>query len=96
MLGEIRQEILSGLREIDRFVGFRTFLRFFPGRLIQTSVFENAAAIFNLLRSKGIQSSNTDCLICACALEWNVAILTKDQDFILYQKHLPIRLYASS
>jgi predicted nucleic acid-binding protein len=94
IIGAIRQEVLSGLREIGRFVQFREVLRAFPDREIESGTYERAAAFYNLLRSKGIQSSNTDCLICACSADWEIPILTKDLDFVGYKLHLPIELFS--
>ena len=52
-----------------------------------------AAGFFNLCRSKGVQGSNTDFLICAVAVRAKVSIFTLDKDFDLFSKHLPIVLH---
>jgi hypothetical protein len=57
--------------------------------------FELAAEFSNTARSKGIQGSNTDFLICSVAHRHNLSIFTIDKDFILYSKILPISLYES-
>jgi len=41
---------------------------------------------------RGIQGSNTDFLTSACSVYWGVPILSKDKDYLLYRKHLPIEL----
>ena len=64
MLGVIRQEILSGIRSDAQFAQLKTLLRSFPDRPVLTEDYERAAEYFNLCRSKGIQGSNTDFLIC--------------------------------
>ncbi len=94
MIGPIRQESLSGIKEQARYEKIRDALRAFPSQRIDEPIFETAAAFHTLCRSKGIQGSHTDFLICACAVEWRVAILTKDKDFTRYAKHLPIELYS--
>jgi predicted nucleic acid-binding protein len=92
MIGPIRQEILSGLRESERFVRFREILLAFPDRMLETELFEQAAAYSNLFRRNGIQISATDALICACAITWNVRILTKDADFTHYTQLVTLPL----
>lgn len=67
----------------------------FPTHAMTSEVFFTAAEFFNTCRSKGIQGSNNDFLICAASALWGLPILTKDQDFKRYQKHLPISLASS-
>ena len=93
MIAPIRQEVLSGIKESQRFEGIREALRAFPSQKIEEPIFEMAASFFNLCRSQGIQGSHTDFLIAACAVEWKASILTKDRDFTRYSKYLPIELY---
>lgn len=92
MIGPIRQEVLSGIRERERYEEIRDLMRNFPSSRIEESIFEMAASFFNLCRSQGFQGSHTDFLICACAVEWKSQILTKDKDFGRYAKYLPIEL----
>ena len=92
IIGPIRMEVLSGIREIEVFEAFSERLAAFPDRVIPSDVYVLAARFFNLCRSKGIQGSNTDFLICACSVQWNVPILSKDKDYMLYKKHIPIDL----
>ncbi len=93
MIGPIRQETLSGIKEIERYETIRDALRAFPSQRIDEPIYEMAAAFFNLCRTKGIQGSHTDFLICACAVKWKTSILTKDKDFTRYAKYVPIELY---
>ena len=67
----------------------------FPTRSMTSEVFVTAAEFFKTCRSKGIQGSSNDFLICAASALWGLPILTKDQDFKRYQKHLPISLASS-
>lgn len=64
----------------------------FPDGVLDAEVFVTAAQFLNLCRSKGIQGSNNDFIICACSMLWKMPILSKDQDFIGYRKVLPIEL----
>jgi predicted nucleic acid-binding protein len=90
MIGPIRQEILSGIREETQFKELEMRLSAFPDQPITTEDYVLAARFFNLCRRKGIQGSNTDFLICAVAVRNRLAIFTTDQDFISFSKHLPI------
>lgn len=92
MIGPIRQEVLSGIKELVQFEAIRDILRAFPSKLLEDSIFELAASFFKVCRKNGIQGSHTDFLICACSVAWKVKILTKDRDFNRYAEHLPIDL----
>jgi len=92
MIGVIRMEILSGIRTAEIFETLRDRLESFPDKLLDSELFETAAKFHNLCRSKGIQGSNNDFIICACSVLWKMPILSKDKDFIAYQNILPIEL----
>jgi predicted nucleic acid-binding protein len=92
MLGPIRQEILSGIRDNKQFVQLKDILSAFDDFSITTKDYEKAAEFFNLCRSKGIQGSNTDYLICAVSSNNRFPIFTSDKDFEIYSKHLLITL----
>ena len=93
IIGPIRQELLSGIREQSQFEQVREHLRRFPDLQITTDDYEEAASFYNRCRSKGIQGSATDFLICAVATQKDLVIFTDDRDFVSYSKVLPIRLY---
>lgn len=92
MLGPIRQEILSGIKDNKQFIQLKDILSAFDDFPIVTKDYEKAAEFFNLCRSKGIQGSNTDYLICAVSSNNRFPIFTSDKDFEIYSKHLPITL----
>ncbi len=92
IIGPIRMEILSGIRESKVFEAFTERLAAFEDRPIASEVYVLAARFLNLCRSKGIQGSNTDFLICACSVHWQIPILSKDKDYQLFQKHIPIEM----
>ena len=92
MIGPIRQELLSGIRNASQFERLQNHLTAFPDIPIGTEDYEMAAKFYNLCRSKGIQGSNTDFLICAVAVRNHLAIFTTDKDFQLFANHLPIVL----
>jgi len=96
IVGPIRQELLSGIREKAQYDQVRGALRNFPDLALETADFETAAEYFNICRGKGVQGSLTDFLICAVATRRQLEIFTTDGDFQHYRKHLPIALYASA
>jgi hypothetical protein len=95
MIGPIRQEILSGIRNDSQFNKLRKHLESFPDLPILTNDYVRAAKFFNLCRSKGIQGSNTDFLICALAVRNKFSIFTTDKDFELFSKHIKIILHQA-
>jgi predicted nucleic acid-binding protein len=94
ILGPVRQEILSGIRNADQYEKLRLALRSFRDEPIETSDYEAAAKAGNACRSKGIAVSTIDLLICAVALSRRWSIFTTDPDFKNYAKVLPITLYS--
>ncbi len=93
MIGPIRQEILSGIRHASQFRKLRKHLESFPDIPVTTEDYVTAAKFFNLCRSKGIQGSNIDFLICAVASRNKFPIYTTDKDFQQFSRHLPIALH---
>jgi predicted nucleic acid-binding protein len=93
LIGPIRQELLSGIREGAVFERLREALRAFPDEPLVTDDFEEAARASNVCRSSGIAGSAVDFLICAVALRRKLEIFTLDPDFDQYAKHLPLRLH---
>src|SRR5579871_1698963 len=95
IMGTIRQELLSGIREADRFETLRDYLRVFEEPAIEVHDYEEAAQMHNYCRSRGITGSTVDFLICAVARRRDWQLFTADRDFARYVKVLPIRLYAA-
>jgi len=93
MIGPVRQELLSGLRERAQFERLREHLRAFRDLELTSDDYEEAALAYNRCRSNGIQGSNTDFLICAVAIRRELSIFTTDEDFGAYSKLLPIALH---
>ena len=93
IIGPIRQELLSGIRDIKQFVFLRERLAAFPDLALKTADFEQAASYFNHCRVKGVQGSNTDFLICAVSSSRKMPIFTTDGDFAQFAKLLPIKLH---
>jgi predicted nucleic acid-binding protein len=93
IIGPIRQELLSGLREESQFNRLRDLLRAFPDPQLKIEDFEQAAQMTNDCSSRGIASTPTDMLICAVAYERKATVFTVDNDFKSYSRFLPIRLF---
>ena len=93
IIGPIRQELLSGIREIAQFTFLQERLATFPDVTLVTDDFELAASFFNHCRVKGVQGSNTDFLICAVASSRGMPVFTTDKDFVQFAKLLPIALH---
>jgi predicted nucleic acid-binding protein len=96
IIGAIRQELLSGYTDKSRYEKLRQKLQYFPNEPVLDSDYEAATEYSNFCRSKGIQGSHTDFLICAVAIRAKFKIYTTDKDFNYYAKHLPIILFETS
>ena len=93
MTGVIRQEILSGIKHQDQYTKLKNKLRAFDDLPINQIDHESAAEMFNLCRSKGIQGSHIDFLICAIAINADASIFTVDGDFEHYASVIPLRIF---
>jgi len=96
IIGPIRQEILSGIRNEAQFRKLQKYLASFPDLPIVTEDYITAAEYFNKCRSKGLQGSNTDFLICAVSNRYAFPIFTTDRDFELFSKQIPIVLHKKN
>jgi predicted nucleic acid-binding protein len=94
LIGPVRQELLSGIREAAQYERLRRQLRGFPDTPLETTDFEHAARSGNQCRAAGVAGSLVDFLICAIAIQRNWPIFTIDHDFRGYAKILPIKLHA--
>ena len=94
MIGPIRQELLSGISDRDKFEQLRQRLRIFDDEAVNTEHYELAASLANECRRKGIQGSHTDFLICAVSIKNSYPIYTLDEDFERYKKHIAIKLHT--
>lgn len=92
IIGPIRQEILSGISDKNRFEELKNKISVFGDNKIETRDYELAAELFNSCRSKGIQGSHIDYLICAVSINNNFSIMTLDKDFYNYSKIIPIKI----
>ena len=93
IIGPVRQELLSGIKNPAQYEKLRLTLRAFPDEPIGTPDYESAAKAGNDCRSKGIGVSTVDILICAVALARRWSVFTMDPDFQNYARVLPIKLH---
>jgi len=96
LIGPIRQEILSGIRNEKAFEAIRSQLSDFRYLEITLGDYDRAACFFNQCRSKGLVGSPVDMLICAVASRHKFPIFTTDKDFERYLEHLSIQLHRFS
>lgn len=93
IIGPIRQELLSGIRDHAQFERLETHLDAFVDLPLTAQDYVTAAKFYNLCRAKGIQGSNTDFLICAVAVRHDLPVFTTDRDFHRFARRLPIVLH---
>ena len=93
IMGVIRQEVLSGIRDQAVFNGIRDHLRSFDEPRLEISDYEQAAEMNNRCRIRGVSGSPINFLICAVVHRRGWQIFTLDQDFKRYDSVLGIGLY---
>ena len=93
IIGSVRQEVLSGIRDDRAFNAILSFLSAFPLLPTRAEDYDRAAAFYNICRARGITGTATDMLICSVASAHDEPVFTTDRDFARYAVHLPIRLY---
>ncbi len=94
LIGPVRQELLSGIKEPAQFDKLRSALAAFPDELLTVQDYECAASFFNICKAKGIQGSHTDFLICAVAQQRNLPVFSLDRDFLHFSECLPLSLFG--
>jgi predicted nucleic acid-binding protein len=93
IIGPVRQELLSGIRNVSQYEKIRTALRAFRDEAINTSDYEAAAKANNDCRARGVSVTAVDILICAVAARREWTIFSSDPDFERYAEVLPISLH---
>ncbi|HTR27463.1 MAG TPA: PIN domain-containing protein [Terriglobales bacterium] len=93
LIGIVRQELLSGIREPEKFDKLCNYLRAFDDIQLDTADYEEAAQLNNRCRTRGIAGSAIDFLICAVADRRHWQIFTADTDFERFQTVLGFKLY---
>ena len=90
----VYQEILQGVREERVFRELREIL--VAGRFVESplslDVYDVAVGLYRLARRQGLTlRSSVDCLIAACALRHDLAVLHHDRDFKVLAKVSALR-----
>jgi predicted nucleic acid-binding protein len=93
IIGIVRQELLSGIKNQSQFAQLQQTLRSFPDEPLTIADHESAARASNLCRSGGVAVALTDVLICAVSELRGWPIFTSDSDFRRYSAFLPIKLH---
>jgi hypothetical protein len=93
MIGPIRQELLSGIRDEAVFERLREHLQPFEDAPLFREDYEEAARFNNRCRAAGVAGSAVDFLICAVAARRALAIFTTDADFGRYASIMPLQLH---
>ena len=96
MVGAIRQEILCGISDENRFETLKSALEAFSDFELTEEDYISAARYYNKCRSYGIQGSVTDFLICSVAAHHNFSIFTLDNDFNHYKEYIDLDLVKES
>ncbi len=78
MIGPIRQELLSGIKEPAKFEKLKRALDPFRDEAVETSDYEHAAWLYNACRSRGVEAGTVDMLICAVATRRKWQVLSSD------------------
>jgi predicted nucleic acid-binding protein len=94
LIGPVRQELLSGIKDPAQFERLRSALAAFPDEVLTTQDYERAAQLFNTCKAQRVQGSHTDFLICSVALGRKLPIFSLDQDFLHFQKCVALELYV--
>lgn len=94
LIGPIRQEVLSGIRDETAFTAIRESLGDFRYLEILAGDYDTAAIFSNRCRSRGISATAIDLLICAVSHRYELPIFTTDPDFGHCAPHIGIELHS--
>ena len=78
MIGPIRQELLSGIKEAGQFEKLRVNLEPFSDEQLDSRDYEEAARMYNVCRTQGVECGPVDMLICCVALRRKWRVLAND------------------
>jgi predicted nucleic acid-binding protein len=82
MIGAIRQEVLSGIRERTQFLNTQRALEPFSDEETVPADYIEAARLYNLCLDRGVQCGSTDILITAVAARKHFDVFTYDKALI--------------
>lgn len=93
LIGPIRQEVLSGIRDARVFARLQQHLNGFRHATIRPRDYDDAATLYNACRAHGVAATSIDMLICAVAIRLNLPLFTTDADFARYARWIDLRLF---
>ena len=93
LIGPVRQELLSGIRDASQFAALSGRLDAFANLPIEDADYVIAAELVNRCRSHGIGAASVDMLISAVAHRVKAPVFTTDVDFAHYGPHTAVRLH---
>ena len=82
LVGPVRQEVLSGVKDKKQFEKLVQHLAAFPDARIESEDYIRAAVLDNLCRASGVQCGEVDMLLCAVAERNQWAICSNDAGLI--------------
>ncbi len=85
MIGPVRQEILTGIKDYSKFLLLKEYLQAFEDEPITTEAYEYGAQIANECTKNGIAISSVDAIIVSMIVMHRFEIYTNDQDFMRYK-----------
>ena|ERR1019366_267559 len=92
ILGLVRQEVLSGIKDSSVFDRIADYLRGFEDFFLDVGDYEQAARCACVCQKNGIAFTAVDMLICGASLRNDLEIMTVDLDFSRYARLMPLRL----
>lgn len=93
--GPVRQEVLSGISDPKRYDTLRSHLQGFIDLPIASADYEEAARCYNTCRSRGVQGTPVDMLLCSLSLRYGLSVFTTDKDFKHYARILGVSLHSA-
>ena len=78
MIGPIRQELLSGIKDQAQFDKLKGALEGYRDEPLDTFDYEEAARLYNLCRNRGVECGAVDMLMCAVAARRKWKVLAND------------------
>jgi predicted nucleic acid-binding protein len=93
LIGPIRQEILTRIRDHNKFLILKEYFEAFEDDQITTETYEKAAQIANDCLKRGIAISAVDATIVSVVVTNGFEIYTKDKDFMRYKTVVPFIEY---
>ena len=79
IIGPIRQEVLSGIRDGEQFSKIQELLGAFRDESIIEDDYVEAANLFSRCRDAGVECGPVDILVCAVAARLRCSVLTSDK-----------------